>query len=99
MNYPPTLVYLKFCSIKDDHGNFALWIPLFILVPVAMVILLAIFLIMLPFLLISLIFTWNMWWWRWLWHSVPVIFTTLHLLPGIRVRLENNKQQMQIEIY
>ena len=98
MNYPPSMIYLKFRSVKENGHDFMLWIPLFIIVPIVLLILLAIFLIVLPFLLISLIFTWNMWWWRYLWHGVPAIFQTLHSLKGTNVDLDDSRQKIYIKI-
>lgn len=98
MSYPPSLIYMKFYSVKESQRNFMLWIPLFIIVPVVMLILLAIFLIILPFILLTLIFTWNMWWWRWLLYVIPAIFRTFHSLRGTNVDLEDNNQKIHIKI-
>lgn len=98
MSYPPSLIYMKFCSVKENHRNFMLWIPLFIIVPIVMLILMAIFLIILPFILLALIFTWNMWWWRWLRYGIPAIFLTFHSLRGTDVDLEDNNQKIRIKI-
>ncbi len=94
------LISLRFRSNADQHGRgFGLWIPLFILVPIAMVFLLALFLIALPFLLVSLIFTWDMGWWRWLVFGVPVFFKTMHALPGLKVDVEEGKQKIYIAVH
>jgi hypothetical protein len=100
MKYPPTLMYLKFRSNAPEHGNyFGIWIPLFIMAPIVLIFLLAAFLVVLPFLLLALLFTWNMWWWRWAWHAIGAIFGALHSLPGTEVQVEDRKQQIHIAIY
>lgn len=68
MRWPPLALYMKFRSEK--HG-FGLWIPLFIIGPLFMVFLLAVVLVMLPFVLLALlvaglavIFEWQTKWWK-----------------------------------
>ena len=52
MKWPPMVLYLK---IRSERTNFGLWIPLFLLGPLFMIFLLAIFLIMLPFVILALL--------------------------------------------
>ena len=100
MKCPPMLISLKFHSTDDEHdGGWGLWIPLFILAPIALVLLLALFLIALPFLLISVLFTWQVGWWRWLVFAVPAFFKTMHELPGLKVDVEAGKQKIYIAVY
>ena len=55
MKRPPMVVSLHFRSYDEDRKNewFKLWLPLFIIAPVALIVLLALFLVTLPFLLLS----------------------------------------------
>jgi hypothetical protein len=100
MKCPPMCITLKFRSSEAGSGKeFCLWVPLFIIVPIALIILLALFLIALPFLLISLIITWNTGWLRYLWYGIPAFFKTLHALSGLSVDVENLKQKVYIAIH
>jgi hypothetical protein len=101
MKCPPMIVSLRFYSHEEDEesGGFRLWVPLFIIAPVAIVILLALFLIALPFLLISLLFTWDIGWWRILWHGIPAFFNTLHELSGLNVDVENQDKKIFIGVH
>lgn len=100
MKCPPMLLSLKFRSNVDisDRG-FGLWIPLFIIVPIAMIILLVLFLIALPFLLVSLAYTWHMGWWRWLFWGIPDFFKTMNALPGLKVDVQDRKQNIYIAVH
>ena len=61
MNWPPFLLKIV---IRNQRHNFALWLPLFLIGPIFLAFLLAVFLIMLPFALLALIFTWHPGWLR-----------------------------------
>ena len=99
MKRPPMLISLKFRSNKDENARgFGLWIPLFIVVPIALILLLALFLVMLPFLLVSLAFTWQMGWWRWLIFGIPAFFKTMYALTGLKVELEDHRQKIHIAV-
>jgi hypothetical protein len=92
MKWPPYLMYLRIQS-------FGLWIPLFILAPIFLLILLAILLVALPFLVIAFIFTWNIWWWEWLWFGIKALFATLHSLPGLQIDIDDRNTHISIAIY
>jgi hypothetical protein len=66
MKWPPMVLYLK---IRSQRTNFGLWLPLFILGPLFTIFLIAVFLIILPFVLVALliaafavIFDWQTQW-------------------------------------
>lgn len=101
MKRPPMVLSLHFSSHgKDEEGEgFRLWLPLFIIAPVALIILFALFLVALPFLLLSFLFTWYTGWWRILWYGIPVFVNTLHELPGLNVDIEDRKQKIYIAIH
>jgi hypothetical protein len=97
MKRPPLLLSLKFGKKEKGHG-FGLWIPLFIIGPVALIILLALFLIALPFMLISLVFTWHLGLWQRLIMGVAAFFDILHSLPGLKVDIEEGENIVYIAI-
>jgi len=53
MKWPPYLLKVRFRN--PDHA-FALWLPLFVIWPIVLLFLLAIFLVLLPFALLALIY-------------------------------------------
>jgi len=100
MKRPPMLLSLKFGSDGDkDGGGMHLWIPLFIIGPVALIILLALFLVALPFILLSMLFTWQLRWVRWIIYGIPAFFSTMHELPGLKVDIQDSKQKIYIAIH
>ena len=96
MRWPPYLMQLKFRS--PNHG-FSIWLPLFIIGPIALIFLLALCLIALPFLLLSLLFTWRWYWLEYAIIGVPAFFSVLHSLPGLKVDVEDGKQHVLVAIY
>ena len=100
MNRPPMLITLKFHSNDDDEygRGFSLWIPLFIIVPVVLLITLALFLLALPFLFVYVLVSWDIRWWRYLRYGVPAFFETMHALLGLKVDVEDNKQKIYIDV-
>ena len=100
MKCPPMFVSIKFSSGKDEVGhNFRLWVPLFIIAPIALIILLVLFLIALPFMLISLIFTWNTRWWCWLIVHIRTMFETFNAMPGLEVKLDDAGKEVYIAVH
>jgi hypothetical protein len=96
MKWPPYLLQLRF---RNRRHSFAIWLPLFILGPIFLIILLALCLIALPFVLISLLFTWDWHWWRTIFLSVPLTFRILFSLPGLRVNVEDRNTKIVIAFY
>jgi hypothetical protein len=101
MKRPPMVVSLHFRSYDEgeESAGFRLWVPLFIIAPIVIIILLALFLLALPFLLVAFIFTWYTDWWRYLWHGIPAFINTLHELTGLNVDVEDQKQKIYIAIH
>jgi hypothetical protein len=101
MNRPPMLVTLKVGKrYDDDQGRgINLWIPLFIIVPIVLIILLALFLLVLPFFLLYVLLTWNLRWWPYLKRGVPAFFETMHATQGLKVDVEDRKQNIYIDVH
>lgn len=97
MKRPPLLLSLKFGKKENSHG-FGLWIPLFIIGPIALIILLALFLVALPFMLLSLVFTWHLGLWQRLIMGVAAFFDTMHSLPGLKVDINDGENIVDIAI-
>ena len=101
MKRPPMLVTMKIRS-SDGYGagskGIAIWIPLFIIVPIILLMALAFFLLVLPLLLAYVIVTWDFRWWRYLRYGTPALFEIMHGLPGLKVDVEDPKQKTYIDI-
>lgn len=93
MKWPPYLLKLK---LRKDCHAFALWLPLFLIGPLVLVFLLAVFIIMLPFALLTIIFTWRLGWWYPVLLSVPSIFYLLCHLSGLKIDVGGRHGQVYI---
>jgi len=94
MKCPPYLLKMRFSN--PDHA-FGLWLPLFLIWPIVLAFLLAIFLVLLPFALLALIFTWRSDWFYTLLLSLPVIFRLFSQLPGLVVDVTGKQGQICLE--
>lgn len=95
MKWPPYLMHFK---IRNPQHTFSIWLPLFIIGPIALVFLLALLLIALPFLVLSVIFTG-----RWIplrkaWTVTSSVVGILHGLNGLKVDVEDHGQHVLIVI-
>ena len=79
---PPCLMKLR---IRGQRHGFGLWLPIFLLWPIVLAFLLAAFLIMLPFAILALIFTWDMGWWRPIILGLPAVVRVCCALRGLTV--------------
>jgi phosphoglycerol transferase MdoB-like AlkP superfamily enzyme len=93
MNWPPYLMKLRF---GNGQHTFGLWLPLFLIWPVVLVFLLAVFIILLPFALLAVIFTWRSEWLSWLFGGVPIIFRLLFSLRGLTVQVDSPDGRVDI---
>jgi hypothetical protein len=82
MSWPPYLLKIR---IENEDNSFPIWLPLFIIGPIVLVLLLAIFLIILPFVLLSMLFTWEMDWWYPVFLAWPAFFRLVTHLPGLQI--------------
>ena len=93
MNWPPYMMMLR---IRNPRHRFALWLPLFLIWPVALVFLLAIFLILLPFALLAMLFTWQTGWWRPAVLGVPAIVRVACTLRGLTVDVDGQDGHVEV---
>lgn len=92
MNWP----YLLKIRIENEDESFPIWLPLFIIGPIILIILLAIFVIILPFALLALIFTWELGWWRPFFLFFPALFRILSQLRGLTVDVGEEEKRVEI---
>ena len=93
MNRLPLLLKI---SVENEDHDFAFWLPLFIIGPLIFLFLLAVFIIILPFALLAIIFTWELEWWRTLFLLIPAFFRLIAHLPGLDVDVGSTDHRVHI---
>lgn len=88
MNYPPLLMRLGIY----DRRRFSLWLPLFLLWPVA----LALAIVLAPVVLLAALILWPFVWGKLLLMSGPMIFGVLCSLRGLEVNLNRGSRFMLV---
>jgi hypothetical protein len=97
MNWiPPYLLQIR---VRNRRHSFTIWLPLFILGPIFLAFLLALFLIALPFALLSLLFTWRWWWEQTFFLAPPMIIRLLFALRGLKVNVEHQNAHFVVAFY
>ncbi len=91
MKLPPTLMHVK---IRGEEGSFGVWLPLFLLLPLALVV----FIILLPLILIAIIVLWPSGWGRRALLTLWIAPQILCSLRGLKVDIENEKENVFISI-
>lgn len=94
MKWPPFLLKMRF---QNREHAFALWLPLFLIGPLLLVFLLAVVLILLPFALIALMFSWETGWLRSDILIIPSVLRLLSQLRGLLIDVEGERQRVFIE--
>jgi hypothetical protein len=94
MNRPPMLMHVK---IKNEKSDFGLWLPLFLLFPLALVVLI----ILSPLILIGILVLlalgqgrWVAWGFRCLW----VAIVSSWALRGLRVDVQGRRGLVQVTV-
>jgi hypothetical protein len=93
MRWPPYLLKLR---IKNHRHDIGLWLPLFLIGPIVLVFLLAVFLVLLPFALLAMIFTWQVGWWRPVFIGIPAVFRLLWSSRGLAVDVEGADGHVEV---
>ena len=87
MKWPPYLLKLSF---QGEHNSWVIWLPLFLIGPIVLLFIIAIFLIMLPFALLAVMFTWRIDWLHPVIFFIPSIYNLLAQLSGLTIDVEGN---------
>ena len=90
MNRPPYM--MRFRIMSAEH-RIRLWLPLFLIFPIAVVILLALS----PLALLAALVLWPFGWGRIL-LVIPAIFTIFWAARGLEVEVEDKKERVQISV-
>ncbi len=96
MSWPPYLLKIR---IKNPNHNFGLWLPLFLVWPIVLACLLAVFVILLPFALLAMLFTFELGWWRPVVLGIPAICRVLFNLRGMIVDVDGQDGHVEVEFH
>jgi hypothetical protein len=88
---PPMLMHVK---IKNKDHNFGLWLPLFLFILIAFIILLALS----PLILICLLLMWPSGWGRWLVQAFKAGVDSLWALKGLSVDIQNRDGVVRVTV-
>ena len=91
MNRPPAWIKIK---IQAERGGFRLWLPLFLLLPLALVI----FIILSPLILIAVIILWPSGWGRWALSVLRAAYNVFCSLRGLKVDIQGRSETVYISI-
>ncbi len=91
MNRPPMLMHLK---IKGESANFGLWLPLFLLIPLALVVLI----ILSPLILIGVIVLWPSGWGKKAVLALWAAIVSFCSLRGLKVDVHNPRESVFISV-
>ena len=91
MNRPPLLMHVR---VHNDDCKFGIWLPLFLLIPLALVVLI----ILSPLILIATIVLWSIGWGglplRALWGAWVVLCS----MRGLKVDVENHERHECVQV-
>jgi hypothetical protein len=90
MTWPPALMHIK---VKNEKSDFGLWLPIFLLWPLA----LAVVIILLPIILVGLIIfwdSWGLWSLKMLWAAI----VTCCSMRGLQVDVEDGNKLVYVTI-
>jgi hypothetical protein len=94
MNRPPMLMHVK---IKNEKSNFGLWLPLFLLIPLALVVLI----ILSPLILIAILILWACGYGRWAWwglRCVNAAIVSSWAMRGLKVDVQGHNGVVQVSV-
>jgi hypothetical protein len=91
MNWPPMLMHVKF---QNEERDFGLWLPLFLLLPLALVVLI----ILSPLILIAVIVLWSSGWGPWALKVLKAAFGTLSAMRGLEVDIQDNNKHVYVSV-
>ena len=89
MKRPPMLLHLK---IRGKRRGFGLWLPVFLLLPLA----LAVFIVVAPLILIAIPIFWPSGWRKRALHIFGAVFDIICSLRGIKVDMQSDHDYMYI---
>jgi hypothetical protein len=91
MNRPPVLMHLRF---RNEEHNFGLWLPLFLLLPLLLVVLI----VLSPLILIAVLALWPFGWGRWGLVALAAAVRSLFALRGLEVDVRSGQEHVLISV-
>jgi hypothetical protein len=91
MSWPPMLMHIK---IRNEKSDFGLWLPLFLLLPVALVVLI----VLSPLILIAVLVLWPSGWGEWALRILWAAVTSLWALRGLEVDVQDGNQHVYVSV-
>ena len=91
MNLPPLLMHVK---IQNENNNFGLWLPLFLLIPLALVVLI----ILSPLILIAVIVLWPSGWGKLALLTLWAAIVSFSSLRGLKVDVQGHRESVFISV-
>jgi hypothetical protein len=89
MKRPPMMMHVK---VQSEEKNFGLWLPLFLLIPLALVVLI----ILSPLLFVVFLIwpDWAIWGLKVLWAA----FESFTAMRGLEVDVQDNRRQVHVSV-
>ncbi len=91
MNWPPMLMHVK---IKNSNHQFGFWLPMFLIVLVAFILVIALS----PIILLAILLAWPTGWGRWMVNAIKTGYIMLCSLRGMKVDIQNQKETVFISV-
>ena len=91
MKRPPVLMHLRF---QGEERGFGLWLPLFLLLPLAFVV----FIILSPMILIAILVLWPSGWGKRALLVLRAVVDVFCSMRGLRVDVQNSQQCVNISV-
>jgi hypothetical protein len=92
MSRPPLWMRLRF---QNQERHFGLWLPLFLLLPLALVVLI----ILSPLIIIALLILWPTGWAEWAVRVLGAAGGVFHAMRGLEVDIKNRDQFVYISVF
>jgi hypothetical protein len=92
MSRPPMLMHVK--VYKKDETDFGLWLPLFLLFPLALVILI----ILSPLIFVAVLILWPSGWIGWAFRVLRAAIESFWAMRGLEVEVKDINQHVQISV-
>ncbi|MFA5374723.1 MAG: hypothetical protein WC455_03080 [Dehalococcoidia bacterium] len=91
MNRPPAWIKIK---IQGERGGFRLWLPLFLLLPLALVVTI----ILSPLILIAVLILWPSGWGKWALSVLRAAYNVFCSMRGLKVDIQSRRETVYISI-
>ena len=91
MSWPPMLMHIR---VKNHNKSFGLWLPLFLLLPLA----LAVLIVFSPLILIGVIVLWPSGWGKWALLALWGATVSFWSLRGLKVDVQGPKDTVYVSV-